>query len=255
LGGRSLKSGQSRWFIGYKKHTLRLWLHQHEASILLAPLVSWAVPAHRGEALFLRPSLRYCADHLQWLPDIVVGDMAYINLQTQRRIREQWRVAVVTKLRPDMNLPAEFDPGPVMKCAQGQRLEWLGLHETEQWHWFGVTEANPLCTCCWQQHSCPREFSFRPWEHEILYGTIPLSSRVAQQLLWQARSWIEATQSYEKHQLGLSQMFLNSLRLTWIMSLLADTVALLRARALLTRPQTRPLLHEIIPQQGSLDLE
>ena len=26
LGGRTLKTGQSRWFVGYKKHTLRLWL-------------------------------------------------------------------------------------------------------------------------------------------------------------------------------------------------------------------------------------
>jgi hypothetical protein len=255
LGGRSLKSGQSRWFIGYKKHTLRLWLRQHDQSILLAPLVSWAVPAHRGEALFLLPSLRYCATQLQWTPDIVVGDMAYINRHTQQRLREQWRVAVVTKLRPDMTLPKEFDPGPVMKCKQGQTLEWLGLHEAEQLHWFGVTETDPLCRWCWQQSSCPREFSFSPSEHEILYGTIPLSSRVAQQLLGQARSWIEATQSYEKNQLGLSQVFLNSLRLTWIMSLLADTVALLRARALLTHPQVRPLLQEIAPTQMSLDLE
>ena len=250
-----MKSGQSRWFIGYKKHTLRLWLPQHSPGILLVPLVSWAVPAHRGEALFLEPSLRYCQRALEWTPDIVVGDMAYINLQTQRRIREQWRVAVVTKLRPDMKLPEEFDPGPVMTCEQGQRLEWLGLHEVEQRHWFGVIDSNPLCVRCWQQSSCPREFSHAPAEHEILYGTIPLSSRVAQRLLWQARSWIEATQSYEKNQLGLSQMFLNSLRLTWIMGLLADTVALLRAHALLTHPPVRPLLHEMTPQQMSLDLE
>jgi hypothetical protein len=26
LGGRTLKTGQSRWFVGYKKHTLRWWL-------------------------------------------------------------------------------------------------------------------------------------------------------------------------------------------------------------------------------------
>ena len=250
-----MKSGQSRWFIGYKKHTLRLWLRQHDQSILLAPLVSWAVPAHRGEALFLLPSIRYCAQRLKWTPDIVVGDMAYINQQTQRHLREQWRVAVVTKLRPDMRLPKEFDPGPVLKCPQGQRLEWLGLDEAEQLHWFGVADPHPLCAWCWQQHTCPREFSFPPHAHEILYGTIPLSSRVAQQLLGRARPWIEATQSYEKNQLGLSQMFLNSLRLTWIMSLLADTVALLRARALLTRPQVRPLLQEITPRQMALDLE
>ena len=29
LGGRTLKTGQSRCFVGYKKHTLRLWLHHY----------------------------------------------------------------------------------------------------------------------------------------------------------------------------------------------------------------------------------
>jgi hypothetical protein len=102
--------------------------------------------------------------------------------------------------------------------------------------------------------SCPREFAFHPRDHEILYGTIPISSAVGQQLLRQARSWIEATQSYEKNQLGLSQFFLNSLRLTWIVCLLADTVALLRIRALMTEPEDPNLLHYLLPRQMQLDL-
>lgn len=87
-----------------------------------------------------------------------------------------------------------------------------------------------------------------------MFGTIPLSSRVAQQLLRQARSWIEATQSYDKNQLGLSQFFLNSLRLTWIMVLLADTVALLRARVLTTEPKSIDPLHQLMPRQLRLDI-
>ncbi len=250
-----MKSGQSRWFIGYKKHTLRLWLRQHSECVLLAPLVSWTVPAHRGEALFLLPSLRYCETHLHWLPDIVVGDMAYIRLPTQRQIRERWHIAVVTQLRPDMNLPKGFDAGLKLRCAQGQPLEWLGLDAKEQLHWFGVTQPEALCVWCEHQCTCPRQFAVPAEKHEILFGTIPLGSRVAQRLLRQARSWIEATQSYEKNQLGLTQMFLNSLRLTWIMSLLADTVALLRARALITHPHRLPLLYEMTPEQMSLGLE
>lgn len=254
MGGRSRKDGQSRYFIGYKKHTLRLWLRQHAACILLAPLVSWAAPANRGEALFLEPSLRYCGRTLDWLPDIVVGDMSYINLQTQRRLREELHVALLTKLRPDMVLPAPFESVSVMTCPQGQVLHWLGLDEGEQQHWFGVTDPQPLCTWCWESRGCPREFGFQPSEHEILYGTIPVGSRVGQRLLGQARSWIEATQSYEKNQLGLSQLFLNSLRLTWIVCLLADTVALLRLRALLSEPHAPGLLEKLLPKQLHLDL-
>lgn len=120
LGGRTIKTGQSRWFVGYKKHTLRLWLNQHAGRVLLIPIISWAVPANRGEALFLWPSLHYCSQRLNWLPDIVVGDMGYISLEVQRKIRERWRVTVLTKLRPDMNLVAPFQPGPVAMCPQGQ---------------------------------------------------------------------------------------------------------------------------------------
>jgi hypothetical protein len=222
--------------------------------VLLAPLVSWAAPANRDDSVFLEPSIDYCARHLDWTPDIVVGDMAYVDLRTQRRLREDRHVALVTKLKPNMVLPDEFENAYTLTCEQGQVLHWLGLHEGEQLHWFGVTDPNPLCPWCWQQSSCPREFSFPPSAHEILFGTIPLSSRVGQQLLRQARCWIEATQSYEKNQLGLSQLFLNSLRLTWIISLLADTVALLRVRAILTEPKSFDLLQEIRPQQMHLDL-
>jgi hypothetical protein len=46
MGGRTLKTGQSRCFIGYKKHTLRLWLHQYPVGVQLVPLVSWVAPAN-----------------------------------------------------------------------------------------------------------------------------------------------------------------------------------------------------------------
>ena len=253
-GARSRKDGQSRYFIGYKKHTLRLWLRQHRSRVLLAPLISWAAPANRDDSVFLEPSIHHSARRLDWTPDIVVGDMAYVGMPVQRRLRERRHVALVTKLRPNMVLPEEFEDAFTMTCEQGQVLRWLGLHEVEQLHWFGVTDPDPLCPWCWQSSTCPREFSFPPCDHEILYGTIPLSSRVGQQLLRQARSWIEATQSYEKNQLGLSQLFLNSLRLTWIVCLLADTVALLRVRAIITEPETHNLLYQIAPRQMHLDL-
>ena len=42
------------------------------------------------------------------------------------------------------------------------------------------------------------------------------------------RPWIEPAQSFEKNQLGLGQMFFNSLRLTWQMSLWTDGAVSLR---------------------------
>jgi len=88
-----------------------------------------------------------------------------------------------------------------------------------------------------------------------LLGTVPLASPVARRLLQQVRPWIEPAQSYEKNQLGLGMMFLNSLQLTWTLGLLADTVVLLRAHALLNRRPVESLLAPLLPRQLPLDLE
>jgi len=134
-------------------------------------------------------------------------------------------------------------------------MEWLGLDPGDRLHWFGVPTSDSLCARCWQRSQCPQQFSFPPERHEILYGLIPLSSRVAQAMLKQVRPWIEATQSYEKNQLGLGSVFLNSLKLAWVHGLLADAVALLRARATLNKPPEPALLRDLAPEQTLLELE
>jgi len=216
--------------------------------------MSWIAPANIGDVLFLLPTLRYVSRHLQFTPAFVVGDMAYINLTAQRQLREQMQIGVITKLPANYDLPKQIEPALRLQCVEGQSLQWLGLRENEQLHWFGVApEPAPICPWCWRQSSCPREFSFAPTEHEIVLGTVPLNSIVARRLLRQSRSWIEAAQSYEKNQLGLSNMFFNSLRLTSILGLLADTVSLLRARALLNCQVECHPLQDLLPNQLPLN--
>jgi len=222
---------------------------------MLVPLISWAAPGNRCDVLFLEPSLRYCRKYLEFVPELVVGDLAYIDVAMQQRVREQLHVGIVTPLRKDFELSKAAELGLTFRCRQGQKLEWLGLHEQEQLHWFGVRQAQPLCPWCWEQSQCPREFAFAPTDHETVFGTVPVNSGVAHKLLRQVRKWIEAAQSYEKNQLGLSNMFLNSLRLSWIMSLLADTVCLLRCQAVIRNPPTRPLLCELLPNQMQMELK
>lgn len=218
------------------------------------PIISWAVPANRNESLFLWPSLYHCLKRLNWLPDVVVGDMAYIHLEVQKAIREKLKVTVLTKLRADMKMRAPFYDELVARCPQGQQLTWLGLEHRDQLHWFGVTQSESICQHCWEQSQCPRQFSFAPAEHEILLGQIPLASKVAKTLLEKVRPWIEPAQSYEKNQLGLSQMFLNSLFVTWVNCLLADAVVILRAHALLAQPPAHCELEKLLPRQMPLDL-
>lgn len=217
----------------------------------------WTAPANRGDVLFLEPSLRYLYRHLNFTPWLVLGDMAYIKMATQKRLREELGIGVLTHLLPNLDVPTPLAPALLLQCNQGQKLRWLGLRRDEQLHWFGIDpEAEHLCPYCWQRSRCPQEFSFRPEEHEIVLGTVPLNTRVGRRLLNQSRSWIEAAQSYERNQLGLGQLFLNSLRLAAIACLLSDTVCLLRAHARLNRPPRKPdLLQQLRPNELMLNWE
>jgi hypothetical protein len=179
--------------------------------------------------------------------------MGYLAAAVKRFCREKWHVAIVTKLRSDMKLAPPFSAWNQSACPQGQPLEWLGYSASEDRHWFGVTEQQPLCSCCWQASGCPRQFAYAPGEHETLLGMVPLSTRPAQRLLRQVRPWIEPAQSFEKNQLGLSKIFLNSLRLAWCMGLLADAAVLLRALALLCQPRRRELLAPLLPRQTFME--
>jgi hypothetical protein len=112
-------------------------------------------------------------------------------------------------------------------------------------------KKNQLCNWCWQQAHCPREFAYPASAHEILFGLLPQATPLAKHLLEKVRPWVEPAQSYDKNQLGLRRFFLNSLHLTWIMTLLADAVVLLRAHALLSQPRPIAPLGELTPKQLS----
>jgi hypothetical protein len=139
-------------------------------------------------------------------------------------------------------------------CPQGEPLTWLGYDGRDGEHWFGVGTQPELCRCCWEATRCPRQFAHPPAAHEPLLGRLPLASGAVRMMLQHVRPWIEPAQSFEKNQLGLSEVFCNSLRFTGVMSLLADAAVLLRARALLARPVMRPLLSDLLPVQLSLEL-
>jgi hypothetical protein len=100
----------------------------------------------------------------------------------------------------------------------------------------------------------PRHSAYPSGQHESFFGAIPLASRLAQRLLRKIRPCIEPAQSFEKNQLGLGRLFLNSLRFTWQMSLWVDSAILLRTMAQQDLPSEQDLLRQIRPQQPELQL-
>ena len=230
-----------------------MWLHDYAVGVLLVPLVSWMAPANVSEGGFLVPSLHYCQRRWSWCPPLMVADMGYLAAEAKRQCRERWQVAVLTKLRSDMKLVAPYVAWNQTACPQGEPLFWLGYDGRAGEQWFGTGPEPELCACCWEAGDCPRQFAFTPAQHETLFGLLPLASRCAQRILQQVRPWIEPAQSYEKNQLGLGHVFLNSLRFAWMMALLADAAVLLRSRALVAHPPARSLLEELLPIQLPLE--
>jgi len=222
--------------------------------VTLVPLVSWLTPANVAEGGLLVPSLRWCARHLGWWPGLVVADMGYLAAQSKQVARETWQTAVVTKRRMDMKLLPPYVTAERVECPHGQRLEWWEYEPETGQQWFRVAGEETLCGQCWEASACPGYFGFGAAQHETFFGLLPLASRTAQRLLQQVRPWIEPAQSFEKNQLGLGQMFFNSLRLTWQMSLWADSAVLLRTMAWLDLPAEAHLLALMTPQQMELEL-
>ena len=253
MGERTLKSGQSQCYVGYKKHTFRLWVVNYSRGVLLVPLVTWSTPANISESGLWVPSLVYCLRRWAWRPDYVVADMGYLGAQAKSVCRQRWGVTVLTHVRENMKMVAPFESETQVVCPQGQPLQWLGYDGPRNQHAFGPAEPASLCAICWEQSQCSRRFDYPPSDHETLLGLLPLCTRAAQHMLQKMRPWIEPTQSYEKNQLGLSQVFLNSLRLTWTMCLLANAVSIMRARALLERPPIDFPLKALLPQQMCWD--
>ena len=132
IGARTLKTGQSRCFLGYKKHTFRLWLARYPRGVLLVPLVSWVAPANVSEGCRLRPSVQHCWRRWQWRPDVTVGDMGYIDAASKQRIRERWQAAVVTRLKENLLLVPPFATATTAACPQGQVVAVAGLCRPER---------------------------------------------------------------------------------------------------------------------------
>lgn len=234
---------------------MRLWINGFEPFVLLIPLVSWAAPASVPESYLLKPSLCYCLERLACRPDIVVGDMGYIHQETKRYFRTRWNLAVLTKMKADMQAHCNYSPTEPLRCRQGQALAWLGYDPADQQHWFGPLGDELLCQWCWHRSTCPGQFTLAAAEHETFFGAIPLNTALAHKLLHSVRSWIEPAQAFEKNQLGLKVMFHNSLRFCWAVCLLADSAVLLRSLAILNQPLPEEPLANLLPRQTSFLFE
>lgn len=224
-GHRTKKSGQSEWFVGYKKHTLRIFF-LNQSPILSIPAVTIVKPANAGDGDVLTEMIPLWPSELP-LP-LIVADMGYIKSERKKILRENYHIALITRVPVSMKRPDNFDlqSDGCPTCFWGQRLTHDHFDFDKQIHLYLKPEAGMQCAYCPFVASCPQEFLFSPEIYETYLGAQPLHTRLAQKLLQFVRPLIEPTFSEDKNRFMLKSLFINSLALAEFTSLLVDLTKL-----------------------------
>jgi hypothetical protein len=194
-------------------------------------MITRTEPANLSDSGLLKPLLEAARSRLNFLPDIVVADMGYIDQEIKKQLRTQYGVAVVTRAKSNMLAPEECEEDGCPSCPQGQRLIWECYVSHEKGHLYHPPSRGDICMICPEKNPCQKEFRFPPDDHETFLGMIPLHSRLAKQLLARIRPLVEAGFEADKNRFNLSGFFINSLELACTLSYLADACNILTLAA------------------------
>lgn len=181
--------------------------------------------------------------------------MGYLQAERKKQLREQNKIALLTRVRVNMKPPQNFglESDGCPTCFWGQRLMHDHFDWKEQRHLYLKPDDGIACDYCPSRAACPNEFWFSPDIHETYLGAQPLHTKLAQQLLRYARPIVEAAFSEDKNRFMLKSLFINSLSLAEFASLLVDSAKLLTTLAHLksnhgkqTKRASRQLLDQLI---------
>jgi hypothetical protein len=225
-GHRTKKSGQSEWFVGYKKHTLRI-LFLNQSPIWSIPAITVVKPANTGDGDVLSEMILLWP---QYLPaPIIVADMGYLQAERKKQLREQYKIALITRVRASMKPPQNFglEPDGCPTCFWGQRLRHDFFDWEKQKHLYLKPDEGQKCYQCLFSFNCPQESWLSPEIHETYLCAQPLHTKLAQKLLQYARPVAEPAFNEDKNRFMLKSLFINSLSLAEFASLLVDSTKLL----------------------------
>ena len=216
--------------MGYKKHTLRI-VFLDRSPVGSIPAVTLVKPANASDGDVLMEMIPFWPVYLP--PPIIVADMGYLQAERKKQLREQHRMALLTRVRVSMKPPQDFglESDGCPTCFWGQRL----IHDHFDWetqrHLYLKPEQGRECEFCPFLSNCSLEFWISPEIHETYLGAQPLHTTLAQRLLQFARPLVESGFSEDKNRFMLNVLFINSLTLAEFVSLLVDSAKLASALA------------------------
>jgi len=251
-GSRSLKSGQSNFFVGYKKHTVRGALRL-EGSWRLIALCSQARRGNQAEPRVIKPLLNYVRRSLREFPlRLVVADQAYLNANLAAHLRRHWQVALIVRPRSNMVAPAGSAADGCPLCPAGERLLWEDYDlEDEALLYIGDPR---LCARCPLHGSCARRFEFPAAAHETFWGMTPSHSLLSRELLRRFRPLIEPGFNSDKNRHYLKDFFLNSKELAQQLFILSDCLECLEILAKIRKERGQETRKALIHDLNDLEI-
>lgn len=225
-GRRSKKSGQSEFFVGYKKHTFWLVLKDAGRGARVIPWRTFVAPANVEDAAFVEAFVRGLSR--KWHARlIIVGDMGYLDPALKARLRTAHRVTLLTRTRWNMLVPEGCDPSGAPLCPAGYGMRHWRYDSGNRRHIYLGQERS--CAACGLRHTCPKEFLVSPERGEHHLGILPLHTRAAQRLLQEYRPVGEQGFVRDKRDLFLNRFYINSQNLAAILAHVCDACVLLQA--------------------------
>jgi hypothetical protein len=223
-GTRSKKSGQSPFFIGYKKHTVSAVWRIGE-TWRLVPLWSLVLPGGVADGRALKPLLNAIVRQLEWPVHFIVLDRGYVAKQRERFLRRRWGAAAIVAPKKNMTPPAGSDADGCPLCPAGWRLIWDDYDPGDE---ALIYRGDPArCRVCGLGATCPRQFDIEAGQNEIFWGLVPSHSRLSRTLLRRLRPLIEPGFNRTKNLHGVERFFLNSRPLAQMLCTLSDALAVL----------------------------
>lgn len=199
----------------------------NQSPIWSIPATTIVKPANAGDGDVLSEMISFWPPYLP--APIIVADMGYLQAERKKQFREQYKTALITRVRSSMKPPQDFglESDGCPTCFWGQRLR----HELFDWdaqkHLYLKPDDGQDCNECPFSFNCPREFWLSPEIHETYLGVWPLHTTLAQKLLQYARPFAEPAFNEDKNRFMLKSLFINSLSLAEFASLMIDSAKLL----------------------------
>lgn len=223
MGGRTKKTGKTQTFIGYKKHTLWIWLSYYSK---LLPISSTTKTAIYPDSKGYLENINFAKSVFPEKEMLSVADIGYIDSATKCISRVIHHVPLVTAIKSNMIVdPNIFDEDGTPTCPEDKRLLHYEYDWEEHLHYY---KANTdLCLSCPLIGTCNKEFTFNASIHETLLNPIPLHTEINKLLRKKMRPLCEAGNYKDKHVYNNNVLFKNNITIVSFMNNISDMAHLL----------------------------